>query len=37
MSMATLALPVSPALKVTDKGIVDVKNQQLVPLVMEAK
>lgn len=33
MSMATLALPVSPALKLTDRGLLDVKTQQPVPLV----
>lgn len=37
MSMTTLALPVSPALKVTDKGVVDVKQMKLVPLVVEAR
>lgn len=31
MSMTTLGLPVSPALKVTDKGIINVKRQEIVP------
>jgi adenine deaminase len=35
MSLSTLGLPVSPAFKVTDKGIVDVKRQCIVPLVVE--
>lgn len=30
MSMTTLGLPVSPALKVTDKGIIDVQKQEIV-------
>lgn len=29
MSVATLGLPVSPALKLTDKGLVDVKKEKL--------
>lgn len=33
MSLGTLGLPVSPALKLTDRGLVDVKNSTLVPLV----
>lgn len=32
MSFSTLSLPVSPALKITDKGLVDVKKQRVVPL-----
>jgi adenine deaminase len=35
MSLSTLSLPVSPYFKVTDKGIIDVKNQKIVPLVLE--
>jgi len=35
MSLSTLALPVSPAFKVTDKGIVDVKRQTIVSLIKE--
>lgn len=35
MSLGTLGLPVSPALKLTDHGLVDVKNSMLVPLVAE--
>lgn len=34
MSLGTLGLPVSPALKLTDRGLVDVKNSTLVPLVV---
>ena len=37
MSISTLGLPVSPAIKVTDKGIVDVQKQQLVPLFLDCK
>lgn len=33
MSMATLTLPVSPALKMTDYGLLDVKSQQKVKLI----
>ncbi len=32
MSLCTLGLPVSPALKLTDKGLVDVKARKIVPL-----
>lgn len=32
MSLCTLGLPVSPALKLTDKGLVDTKKGELVPL-----
>lgn len=35
MSMSTLALPVSPALKMTDYGLLDVRTQESVPLVVE--
>lgn len=35
MSLGTLGLPVSPALKLTDKGLVDVKQSTIVPLVIE--
>ena len=34
MSLCTLSLPVSPALKITDKGIIDVTNSQIVSLVI---
>lgn len=34
MSFATLGLPVSPALKLTDKGLVDVKEGKIVPLIV---
>ena len=33
MSFATLALPVSPAVTLTDKGIVTVADQQIVPFL----
>lgn len=35
MSFGTLGLPVSPALKLTDKGLVDVKRGIVVPLIVE--
>lgn len=35
MSMSTLALPVSPALKLTDYGLLDVKTQKKVALIAE--
>lgn len=35
MSMTTLGLPVSPALKVTDRGIIDVKRMAIIPFVKE--
>lgn len=35
MSFCTISLPVSPAFKLTDKGIVDVVNGRIVPLVVE--
>lgn len=34
MSLCTLSLPVSPALKITDKGLIDVTNSQTVSLVI---
>ena len=37
MSIGTLGLPVSPALKLTDRGLVDVKKSELVPLVCSAE
>ena len=37
MSLGTLGLPVSPALKLTDRGLVDVKAGTLVPLVVSAR
>lgn len=36
MSMATLTLPVSPALKLTDYGLLDVKSQKPVAFIEEA-
>lgn len=35
MSLSTLSLPVSPFYKLTDKGIVDVQKQRIVPLVID--
>ena len=37
MSFATLALPVSPDIKLTDKGIVDVRRGEIVPLIVELR
>ncbi len=34
MSLCTLGLPVSPALKLTDKGLVDVGKGEIVPLIV---
>lgn len=34
MSFGTLGLPVSPALKLTDRGLVDVKKGEIVPLII---
>lgn len=34
MSLCTLGLPVSPALKLTDKGLIDVAKGQIVPLTI---
>ena len=33
MSMSTLALPVSPQLKLTDYGLLDVRSQEQLPLI----
>lgn len=35
MSLSTLSLPVSPELKITDKGLVNVREQRLVGIVVE--
>lgn len=35
MSLSTLSLPVSPFFKLTDKGIIDVRNARIVPLIIE--
>lgn len=35
MSLCTVALPVSPALKVTDRGLVDVRQGRLIDLVVD--
>lgn len=32
MSLSTLALPVSPYIKVTDRGLIDVQSQKVIPL-----
>ena len=37
MSLGTLGLPVSPALKLTDRGLVDVRAGALVPLIVSAE
>ena len=37
MSFATLALPVSPDVKLTDKGIVDVRRGKIVSLIVELR
>lgn len=37
MSMTTLGLPVSPSLKVTDRGIIDVKRMAVIPFVKEVR
>lgn len=34
MSVSTLGLPVSPSVKITDKGIIDVRTQTVVPLIL---
>ncbi len=35
MSLCTLTLPVSPALKITDKGLIDVKRSTIVPFIID--
>ncbi|MGC9122428.1 MAG: adenine deaminase C-terminal domain-containing protein, partial [Thermogladius sp.] len=35
MTLALVALPVIPELRITDKGLVDVMNAKLVPLFLE--
>lgn len=37
MSISTLSLPVSPELKITDKGLVNVDEQKLVSLIVEKR
>lgn len=37
MSLGTLGLPVSPALKLTDRGLVDVRQGAVVPLIMDGR
>ena len=37
MSLCTIALPVSPALKVTDRGLVDVRQGRLMDLVLDER
>ena len=34
MSLCTLSLPVSPALKITDKGIIDVAESRIVSIIV---
>ena len=34
MSLCTLSLPVSPALKITDKGLIDVAESKVVSLIV---
>jgi adenine deaminase len=33
MSFSTLSLPVSPVIKITDKGMMNVRSQMMIPLV----
>ena len=35
MSLSTLSLPVSPALKITDRGLIDVNGGCVVPLIVD--
>jgi adenine deaminase len=35
MTLGILTLPVSPELKLTDRGLVDVKSGVIVPLIVE--
>lgn len=35
MSLCTLSLPVSPALKITDKGLTDVNQGKIVNLIVD--
>ncbi|HCG63643.1 MAG TPA: adenine deaminase [Sphaerochaeta sp.] len=37
MSLSTITLPVSPAIKITDKGLIDVATASLVPLFSKAE
>lgn len=37
MSLSTLTLPVSPALKISDRGLINVNQQKIVPLIIESK
>ncbi len=37
MSFSTLSLPVSPAIKVTDIGIIETKTQNIIPLILETQ
>jgi adenine deaminase len=37
MSLSTLSLPVSPALKITDQGLISVNEGKLVPLVVDGE
>ena len=35
MSFATISLPVSPDLKITDKGLIDVRTGKILPLFVD--
>jgi adenine deaminase len=35
MSFSTLSLPVSPEIKITDKGMIDTRSQKWIPLILE--
>lgn len=35
MSFATLSLPASPEIKITDKGLIEVRTQNILPLIIE--
>ena len=35
MSLSTISLPVSPELKLTDKGLIEVKSQTILPLIVK--
>lgn len=37
MSFSTLSLPVSPVIKITDKGMMNVRSQMMIPLVEEGE
>ena len=35
MSFATLSLPASPEIKITDVGMIEVRTQKIIPLIVE--